>query len=124
MLTKLSNIAPSDIVSLRLVTGDEVLGEYISESSTSIELKNPRVVKIVPDTSTSSLEVYFIPLLLSAINKTIDINKNTVVCYTKSDQQATAAYKNNLNSLESNNSSSMDSGENTDIPQKSKIIYN
>jgi len=70
------------ILTLKLVTGEEVLGEIESESETEFVLVNPVGIAIVRDPKTGQPNVGFAPFPIHAEQKTgatVALNKKNVV---------------------------------------------
>jgi len=70
------------IITLKLVTNEEVLGEIESESETEYVLVNPVGIAIVRDPKTGQPNVGFAPFPIHAEQKTgaiVAINKKSVV---------------------------------------------
>jgi hypothetical protein len=70
------------ILAMKLVTGEEVLGEIESESETEFVVENPVGISIVRDPKTGQPNIGFSPFPLHAEQKTgatIAINKKSVV---------------------------------------------
>ena len=70
------------ILAMKLITGEEILGEIESESETEFVIENPVGIAIVRDPKTGQPNVGFAPFPLHAEQKTgttLAINKKSVV---------------------------------------------
>ena len=86
------------ILTLKLVTGEEVLGEVESESESEIVLVNPVGIAIVRDPKTGQPNVGFAPFPIHAEQKTgatVALNKKSVVY----SYEPAADFVNNYNSI-------------------------
>lgn len=86
------------ILAMKLVTGEEILGEIESESETEIVLVNPVGIAIVRDPKTGQPNVGFAPFPLHAEQKTgatVALSKKSVVY----SYQPAEDFVNNYNSI-------------------------
>ncbi len=86
------------ILAMKLVTGEEILGEIESESETEFVIENPVGIAIVRDPKTGQPNVGFAPFPLHAEQKTgttVALNKkNVVYSYTPAED-----FVNNYNQI-------------------------
>lgn len=89
------NLKPSyvanDVVTLKLVTGEEIIGKLIEDKSDALKLTRPLVFTVNPQNGQAML----IPWLMSVDPKDttpIDVYKNNVVMVTKTVKQISDNY--------------------------------
>ena len=67
--------ATDDIISLRLTSGDEVIGKYISEDMSSYTLSKPMMLSATPK------GVGLVPVMMTVNpDRNMNVNKATVIC--------------------------------------------
>lgn len=69
-------IEKNDVVTIKLMNGEEVLGRFESENDDELIVSRASVVAANPDG-----KMGLVPWLMSASPEKISINKNTVVAY-------------------------------------------
>jgi hypothetical protein len=65
---------------VRLSTGEEIMGEIVSDGSSTIEIKNPvRIVVVPSQADPSNPSVGFAPFMQWSDDKTLTLSKNHVI---------------------------------------------
>lgn len=65
---------------LRLVTGEEIMGEVTSDSGSAISIKSPVRIIVVPSkTDPNNPQVAFAPFMQWSDDKVLTLNKNHVI---------------------------------------------
>ena len=89
------NLKPSyvtnDVVTLKLVTGEEIIGKLMEDKSDALKITRPLVFTVNPQNGQAML----IPWLMSVDQKDttpIDVYKNNVVMVTKTVKQISDNY--------------------------------
>jgi hypothetical protein len=75
-----------DIVSIKLLTGEEVLGRYVSETDTEIHVKKPCTLGMAKQ------GMGIVPWMMTSQPETTKLNKNTVIAYAPTDSEIAKAY--------------------------------
>jgi hypothetical protein len=75
-----------DIVSIKLLTGEEVLGRYVSETDTEIHVKKPCTLAM------GQQGMGIVAWMMTAQPETTKLNKNTVIAYAPTDSEIAKAY--------------------------------
>ena len=75
-----------DIVSIKLLTGEEVLGRYVSESDTEILVKKPCTLAM------GNQGMGIVPWMMTTQPETTKLNKHTVIAYAPTDSEIAKAY--------------------------------
>jgi len=73
-------ITKNDIVTLKLLTGEEVIAIYVEEDAVSVTVSKPSVIGANPSGGMGLL-----PWIMSAMPNTITINKHTIITYVITD---------------------------------------
>jgi len=106
MLTVKHNV--NDVVTLKLVSGEEIIGYYTSYNSNKITLRKP-VVPVPTEQGTMALAPYIMSSnYLHEHGGEIDFNINTVVTITKTNKSFSDAYSKQVSGLDLN--TKLDSG--------------
>lgn len=79
-------IAKHDVVSLKLLTGEEVLGSYLSDNSDVVVLEKPATIAQGPQ------GMGIIPWMITSKAEKIELNKNTVIAMALTDDEIAKAY--------------------------------
>lgn len=79
-------LSQGDVVSIKLLTGEEVLGRFDSVNDSEIHIKRPCSVAMGPQ------GMGIVPWMLTAAPETTKLNKNTVITYTPTDSEIAKAY--------------------------------
>jgi hypothetical protein len=75
-----------DIVSIKLLTGEEVLGRYVSETDTEIHVKKPCTLAMGQN------GMGIVPWMMTTQPETTKLNKHTVIAYAPTDSEIAKAY--------------------------------
>ncbi len=75
-----------DIVSIKLLTGEEVLGRYVSESDSEIHIKKPCTLAM------GQQGMGIVPWMMTAQPETTKLNKHTVIAHAPTDSEIAKAY--------------------------------
>jgi len=70
----------NDVVTLKLLTGEEVIAEYDSEDEHVVKVSKPSVV------AANGEGMGLIPWVMSSMPKLISINKKTIIAYMPTDE--------------------------------------
>lgn len=76
----------NDIVSLKLVSGEEIISRYVSENNEEIKIANPRCVTF------NGNGIGLIPWVILGEKETISIKKSHVLVYIPSKKEAAQQY--------------------------------
>ena len=68
----------NDIMSIKLITGEEVIAQFIAETDTALEVTRASIVAANPQGGLGLL-----PWMMSASPDSMEINKDTVITYSK-----------------------------------------
>lgn len=92
----------NDVVTVKLVSGEEVIGYYMKEDANSITLRKPLVP--VPAGENSMVLAPFIMSGENAVggNLTVDLNKQTVVTVLKTNEQFVKNYQQLVSGMDFN----------------------
>jgi len=93
----------NDVVTVKLVSGEEVIGYYESENSNSITIRKPLVP--VPASENSMVLAPFIMSSEGSVGKEnliVEINKQTVVTVLKTNQKFVSEYQRLVSGLQVN----------------------
>lgn len=81
------------IVSIKLITGEEIMALVVNDESSLINVKNPLLLVMMTDESTQGM-VAFAPWILGAEDSAvIEINKNSVIAITEARSDALDQYR-------------------------------
>lgn len=72
----------NDIISLKLLTGEEIIAQFQSETETTIEVTRASIVAANPQGGLG-----LVPWMMSSAPEKISINKSTVVTFAKTVEQ-------------------------------------
>ena len=87
MLLEKSKFTEGDIVSLKLLTGEEVIGKYVKEDMTSYILNKPLMLAM------SKQGPAMMPLMMTVNpEKDFTINKTAVILYGETDKEIADQY--------------------------------
>ena len=75
-----------DVVSIKLLTGEEILGRFDSVTDTELLIKKPCSLAM------NGQGMGMIPWMLSAQPEVTKINRNTVIAYAPTDKEIARAY--------------------------------
>jgi hypothetical protein len=75
-----------DIVSIKLLTGEEVLGRYVSETDTEIHVKKPCTLAM------GQQGMGIVAWMLTTQPETTKLNKHTVIAHAPTDAEIAKAY--------------------------------
>ena len=75
-----------DIVSIKLLTGEEVLGRYVSETDTEIHVKKPCTLAM------GQQGMGIVPWMMTTQPEITKLNKATVIAYAPTDKEIARAY--------------------------------
>lgn len=73
MLLDLNKIAEGDVVSIKLVSGEEIIAKIVSESTDSFSLSKPMVLSISPK------GMGLIPVFMTVSPQTVKLNKSNIM---------------------------------------------
>jgi hypothetical protein len=92
----------NDVVTVKLVSGEEVIGYFESENANAITIRKPLVP--VPASETSMVLAPFIMSGEQSVggNLTVELNKQTVVTVLKTNEQFTKEYQRLVSGLDFN----------------------
>jgi len=79
-------IAKYDIISIKLITGEEILGSYIEETAEKITLGKPATI------AANGQGMGIIPWMMTTKAEKIELNKTTVIAVARTDEQIGKAY--------------------------------
>lgn len=70
----------SDILVVRLISGEEILGDVeLNHSETHVKIKHPTRVAAGPNPNTGQVDVHMVPLLTLAQEKEVTLSKSAIV---------------------------------------------
>jgi hypothetical protein len=75
-----------DIVSIKLLTGEEVLGRYVSETDTEIHVKKPCTLAMGQN------GMGIVPWMMTTQPETTKLNKHTIIAFAPTDGEIAKAY--------------------------------
>ena len=75
-----------DIVSIKLLTGEEVLGRYVSESDSEIHIKKPCTLAM------GQQGMGIVPWMMTTQPEVTKLNKHTVIAHAPTDAEIAKAY--------------------------------
>jgi hypothetical protein len=75
-----------DIVSIKLLTGEEVLGRYVSETDTEIHVKKPCTLAM------GQQGMGIVAWMMTTQPETTKLNKHTIIAYAPTDGEIAKAY--------------------------------
>jgi hypothetical protein len=91
-------IAENDIVTLKLVTNEEIVGKVTAITDTAIEIRKPLLLTLTMDQNGPSVSM--VPFwLLSAEDEPVTINRSNVLVLVKTAKGAADAYMQHTTSL-------------------------
>ena len=77
----------NDIISMKLVTGEEIITKYVDGSESSVRVSKPLVLSITPQGPAMT------PFLFTAeINSEIDLPKHAIVAIASTDKSTASQY--------------------------------
>ena len=79
-------LAAGDIVSIKLLTGEEVLGRYVNETDSEIHIKKPSTLAM------GQQGMGIVPWMMTAQPETTKLNKHTVIAHAPTDAEIAKAY--------------------------------
>jgi len=79
-------IAKNDVVSLKLITGEEVIACFNSDTDSIVTVEKPATLAQGPQ------GMGIIPWMMSAKADKIELNKNTVIAMAPTDEEIAKAY--------------------------------
>ena len=79
-------IAKNDIVSIKLITGEEILGVYKEETAEKLTLGKPATI------AANGQGMGIIPWMMTTKAEKIELNKTTVIAIAQTDEQISKAY--------------------------------
>ena len=95
MLVEKEKFKNGDVISIKLMSGEELVGSYISENDNSIDLDKP--FKLI---QTSEKNYGFAPVMVTTDpNKIHSIFKNSVVIVTETYLEIKTQYETTINSI-------------------------
>ena len=75
-----------DIVSIKLLTGEEVLGRFVSETDTEIHVKKPCTLAM------GEQGIGIVAWMMTTQPETTKLNKHTVIAHAPTDAEIAKAY--------------------------------
>lgn len=79
-------VTKNDVVSIKLITGEEMIATYDSETDAVITVSKPSALGQGPQ------GVGIMPWMMSAQPERIELNKNTVIAMAATDEEIAKAY--------------------------------
>jgi len=79
-------ISKQDIVSIKLISGEEVLGTYIEETSEVLKVGKPATI------AANGQGMGIIPWMMTSKSDSMEINKNAVIAIARTEEQISKAY--------------------------------
>jgi hypothetical protein len=86
-------IAENDVVTLKLLTGEEVLAGFIRYNETSITVKRPSTI------ASDGQGMGIVPWMMTSRSDTVDINKSAVIAIALTEEDIAKAYTETTSSI-------------------------
>jgi len=83
-----------EVVTLKLISGEEIIGEMVNETLEGIKIKAPHMLMLMPGQG-----VAFIPYLLSCKDEEITIQKEYIIVQKSSDKAYIEQYQSNMSDI-------------------------
>lgn len=95
------NIAPDDVVTLRLSTGEELIAKVSDISGDTLTITRPLALNLSVDPKTNQLGLQMIPTFMMAANadSKFTLHNRHVICVSKAADDAKAGYIRNTTNL-------------------------
>lgn len=85
----------NDVVTIKLMNGEEILGRYEGEDDTSLTVSRASVVAANPDG-----QMGLVPWMMSASPEKVNINKTTIVAYLPTVEEIAKVFTNATSSIQ------------------------
>jgi hypothetical protein len=79
-------ISENDIVSLKLLTGEEIMATYVTDKGDSITVKKPSTI------ASNGQGMGIVPWMMTSKSETADINKSAIIAMAPTDDEIAKAY--------------------------------
>lgn len=95
------NIAPDDVVTLRLSTGEELIAKLVETGNDAITIAKPLALNLGVDPKTNQLGLQMIPTFMMAANQDarFTLRNHHVMCVSRAAEDAKAGYIRNTTNL-------------------------
>ena len=96
-----TNVKTSDIISIKLSNGDEIIGRVSSIESDTVTITKPLAMMLAQDPRTGQAGVQMIPFWMLGADKDakFPIQRSHIVCMVKSNPDAVKGYTANTSGL-------------------------
>lgn len=94
-------IKPNDVVSIKLITGDEIIAKVVDNEGMTVVVTKPLLMAIGRDPKTGQPGISMAPIWMlgSDIDQRFPILKSNIVCMVKSNGDAVKGYTANITGL-------------------------
>jgi len=102
MLIKKTKIAANDIISIKLVNNDELIGKFVEQDDTTITIAKPLILSVYVNDHTGQSGITMSPYYMLGIDQdsTLSFSKSHCLTIQLSSEQAKNGYITNTTGLE------------------------
>ena len=86
-------ISANDIVSIKLLTGEEIMGTYIKDNGDSLTIKRPSTI------ASNGQGMGIVPWMMTSRCDTADINKTAIIAMAQTEEDIAKAYTETTSSI-------------------------
>lgn len=80
-------IKPGNTISIKLTSGEEVLGSYVEDNDSALVIEKPATISATPDG-----KMGIIPWMMTSRTNKVSLNRNTVVAFAITEDEIGKAY--------------------------------
>ena len=112
MLLEKTNFTENDIISIKLITSEELVAKLVESNDDYITITKPLVINIGMDQATNQMQLQMLPsfIFTGKPDAKLKISTLQIICVTLSDENAKSAYIKNTTSLAMPNTRAPGSG--------------
>lgn len=95
------NVAPDDVIVVRLINGEELIAKLVEQSDSSITIAKPLVLNLGVDPKTNQLGLQMIPtfMIAASVDTKFSLSRSHIMAIAKAADDAKAGYIRNTTNL-------------------------